>query len=58
MPPAVRLSYREVQREGGRLFSLRLDADSSIAKLIVREADGGERVLFDPASESGVPVSQ
>jgi prolyl oligopeptidase len=46
------VSYREVHAAGGRLFSLRLDADASVAKLVVREADGAERVLFDPASES------
>jgi prolyl oligopeptidase len=52
-------NYSSVHVAGSRTFALRLDADASIAKLVVREADGVERLLFDPATEGkgGAPVA-
>jgi prolyl oligopeptidase len=46
-------NYSDLQMAGGRIFAQRLDADASIAKLVVREGDGKERVLLDPAKEGG-----
>jgi len=47
------VSYREVRTGGNRLFALRLDPDSAVNKLVAREADGVEKVLFDPAAGAG-----
>src|SRR5690349_12427356 len=44
-------NYFGVEMAGGRIFAQRLDADASIANLVVREKDGKERVLLDPANE-------
>ncbi|MES1200676.1 MAG: prolyl oligopeptidase family serine peptidase [Pseudomonadota bacterium] len=51
------VSYFDIRQAGGRLFFLRLDADAAVQKLYVREANGAERVLFDPAKVTGDPVS-
>lgn len=42
-----------VQRRGSKLFYLRIDEGSSLAKLVVRGADGTERVLVDPEKLRG-----
>jgi prolyl oligopeptidase len=50
------VSYSDVQQAGGRTFARRLDTDAALPKLVVREADGAERVLLDPAHASdGAP---
>lgn len=46
-------SYWNVQSAGGRLFFLRRDPGAPVPKLIVREADGSDRVLLDPAAGEG-----
>jgi prolyl oligopeptidase len=51
------VAYFSLSQAGGRLFYQRLDPDSAIAKLVVREANGAERVLFDPAANVSGPVS-
>lgn len=43
------VSNRLVRAAGERLFFLRADG-AGAAKLLLRDADGGERVLFDPAA--------
>lgn len=37
-----------LQRRAGKLFYLRVDPGSALPKLVVREANGSERVLVDP----------
>jgi prolyl oligopeptidase len=49
------VSYSGVHEAGGLLFSMRLDVDASVPKLVVRAADGAERVLFDPVATPGTP---
>jgi prolyl oligopeptidase len=50
------VSYSDVQQAGGRTFARRLDNDATLPKLVVRESDGSERVLLDPAHASdGAP---
>jgi prolyl oligopeptidase len=50
------VSYSDVQQAGGRTFARRLDPDATLPKLVVREPDGAERVLLDPAQASdGAP---
>lgn len=50
------VSYSDVQQAGGRTFARRLDTDATLPKLVVREPDGTERVLLDPAHASdGAP---
>jgi prolyl oligopeptidase len=44
------VSYSDVQQAGGRTFARRLDTDATLPKLVVREEDGRERVLLDPAA--------
>lgn len=52
------VSYSDVQQAGGRTFARRLDTDASLPKLVVREPDGTERVLLDPARASdGAPAT-
>lgn len=46
------VSYSDVQQAGGRTFARRLDTDATLPKLVVREEDGSERVLLDPAAAS------
>ncbi len=46
-------SYGQVQAAGGRLFFLRRDPGAPVPKLVVREADGQDRVLLDPAGGEG-----
>jgi prolyl oligopeptidase len=55
MPAASRAgtNYSDAQTAGGQIFAQRLDPDASMAKLVVREVNGQERVLLDPAKESG-----
>lgn len=47
------IAYRDTKAAGSRIFALRLDPDSTIYKLVVREPENAERVLFDPALASG-----
>jgi prolyl oligopeptidase len=42
-----------LQRRGSKIFYLRVDKGSSLAKLVVRAADGTERVLVDPEKRRG-----
>ena len=42
-----------VQRRGSKLFYLRIDEGSSLAKLVVRAGDGTQRVLVDPKDLRG-----
>lgn len=51
------VGYSSVREAGGAIFFLRLDPDSSLPKLIVRAADGKERVLFDPATNASTPAA-
>lgn len=45
--------YSGVQSAGGRLFYLRRDPDAEVPRLVVRDRDGRERVLVDPAAAAG-----
>lgn len=51
--------YRDVWEVGGRLFYRRLDPDAEFEKLVVREPDGSERVLYDPdaAGDRGAAIN-
>lgn len=40
--------YSDVRQAGTALFYRRLDAGAQLAKLVVRGADGRERILYDP----------
>jgi len=42
-----------IERRGSNLFYMRVDKGSSLAKLVVRYADGHERVLVDPNTKRG-----
>jgi prolyl oligopeptidase len=42
-----------VERRASRIFYLRVDSGSSLAKLVMRSADGAERVLVDPERVRG-----
>ena len=46
-------AYFDLQQAGRRLFYERTDPDATAAKLVVRDANGGERVLVDPMSTTG-----
>lgn len=46
-------TYARAQAAGGRLFFLRRDPGAPVQKLVVREADGQDRVLVDPAAAGG-----
>ena len=48
-------SHSSLVVAGGRTFALKLDPDANVAKLVVRAADGGERVLLEPASNKSSP---
>ncbi len=48
---AAGTQYIEVDAADGRIFYRRTDPGAQFAKLVVREADGSERVLFDPEAE-------
>ena len=42
-----------IQSAGGRLFYLRRDPDAEVPKLFVRDPDGRDRMLVDPAGSDG-----
>lgn len=44
---------RRLTRAGDQLFFLRADSGAALPRLVVRGADGAERVLFDPAARRG-----
>jgi prolyl oligopeptidase len=46
-------TVRNVTRAAGDLFFLRVESGAPLPRLVVRGADGDERVLFDPAAAGG-----
>lgn len=47
-------SYGEVQQARDLLFYRRRDPEAQLAKLVVRTADGRERVLYDPETDGTI----
>lgn len=50
---ATGTQYLEVEISGDRTFYRRRDADAQFAKLVMRSADGTERILYDPEKQHG-----
>ena len=46
------VGYSSVRKAGDKTFFLRLDVESDIPALVVRDQKGHEKILFDPATES------